>query len=421
MAEEIVAESLNVFQKQPKKCGIEAVQWVNYMPVAEIRNGSPIQFAIKSPRQYIDLSRSYLYIKARVLKDGKPLEKGKDDVAPTNLWLHTLFKQVDVTLNQQLLFNSGTNYHYKSYIETVLKGNGKDAQLTSEMYYKDIGGKVDANKVADGSYSYSQRKEWIADGSFAEMQGPLHADICQLNKLIPNGVDVGIKLYRSDASFALMSAADYAGLFTIEIEEAIFKACKVTPDPEVFLAHNEILSKGVNMHLPLNKTELQTYIIPRGSNSWSQNDMFQSRIPHTVLVCLVNSDAYHGDFTKSPYNFDGHDLGAITLLKDGQAVPKNQTSVDFANKECIDAYADLMNNAPDCNIAYQHFIDGYAMYMYKLSDDHYSTECRYPTKTGNLGLHATFRKPLPHNVVAVIYAQFAGAIEVDHNRLVTIL
>jgi hypothetical protein len=57
---------------------------------------------------YTDLSRSYLHVKAKITAaDGANL--GADvQVGPVNLWMHALFYQVEVFLNNKLVTPSST-------------------------------------------------------------------------------------------------------------------------------------------------------------------------------------------------------------------------------------------------------------------------------------------------------------------------
>ena len=67
-------------------------------------------------------------------------------VGPSNLWIHILFSQVEVFLNNKLVAPSSTAYPYRAYIETILNfsKDAKDSHLTSALFYKDKAGKMDA-------------------------------------------------------------------------------------------------------------------------------------------------------------------------------------------------------------------------------------------------------------------------------------
>jgi hypothetical protein len=86
-----------------------------------------------------------LYIKAKIKAgDGEDLE-AEDQIAPQNLFLQSLFSQVNVSLNDKLITPSATTYPYRAMIETLLNFGpaAKQSQMTSGLYYKDTPGKME--------------------------------------------------------------------------------------------------------------------------------------------------------------------------------------------------------------------------------------------------------------------------------------
>ena len=106
---------LELFSIPPTQTAIESSQWVEYRPITTLSDSSPIEFVITgSGEEYADLSESYLQVTAKILKaNGGDLVQTKSsdgtvtrddaDVGPVNLWLHSLFSQVDVSLNERLV------------------------------------------------------------------------------------------------------------------------------------------------------------------------------------------------------------------------------------------------------------------------------------------------------------------------------
>ena len=105
--DEVVVPTLNIFHTPSAAYGIQSVQWVDYRPVSDINHLRPLEFNISpAGSPYVDRSRSYLYLKLRLLQTNVPIPLDAD-VAPVNLTLHSLFSQLDVTFQQKLLYNSG--------------------------------------------------------------------------------------------------------------------------------------------------------------------------------------------------------------------------------------------------------------------------------------------------------------------------
>ena len=61
------------------------------------------------------------------------------------MFLHSLFHQGDVSLNDVQVSQSAGTYAYRAYIESLLSYGlqAKTSQLTAALYYKDTAGNMD--------------------------------------------------------------------------------------------------------------------------------------------------------------------------------------------------------------------------------------------------------------------------------------
>ena len=162
---------LELFSIPPTQTAIESSQWVEYHPITTLSDSSPIEFVIKgSGEEYVDLSESYLQVTAKILKtNGGDLiqTKGSDgtamgddaDVGPVNLWLHSLFSQVDVSLNKRLVIPPMNTYPYRAYLDTLLSYGpaAKEWYLTAAMWYKDTAKHMEDHQL---NKSFKSQKEW---------------------------------------------------------------------------------------------------------------------------------------------------------------------------------------------------------------------------------------------------------------------
>jgi hypothetical protein len=91
---------LDLFSVPPTQTSIENGSWVEYHPLSTLASGAPIEFEINgSGEDYIDFANSYLHVQAKItLPNGDDIDDGAA-VGPVNLFLHSLFSQVDVSLN----------------------------------------------------------------------------------------------------------------------------------------------------------------------------------------------------------------------------------------------------------------------------------------------------------------------------------
>src|SRR5215469_2426257 len=137
---ECFKSELDIFAVPSTQTSIESGSVVEYNPIASIAQGSPIEFNISgSGQDYLDLANTQLYVKAQILRANNDAIDNTDAVGPVNLLLHSLFSEVDITLNDTLITSSNNTYAYRSYLETLLSYSpaAKKSQLTSALYYKD--------------------------------------------------------------------------------------------------------------------------------------------------------------------------------------------------------------------------------------------------------------------------------------------
>ena len=95
----------------PTQTSVKEGQDIEYHPFTALEKSGPIKFAIDGTGdEYLDLYHTNLYVEAKVVcADGSPLPDDTD-VAPVNLTLHSLFSQVDVSLNDRLVTSSKATY-----------------------------------------------------------------------------------------------------------------------------------------------------------------------------------------------------------------------------------------------------------------------------------------------------------------------
>jgi hypothetical protein len=201
--EENHEDELSVFTPPLTNTGVHTRQWIEYRPTNTISGESPWEFPI--PPQsvgYMDLRRSTLKIKLRLINAlGQPVAKDAN-VGLVNLPLQAVFSQVDCSLQQTSGTQTGTNYPYKAYIDTLLETSANDRVLrASQLFEKDSPGYHDdvRNGANIGMYT---RSMYTDEGRLLELEGPLHLDVFRQKRLIVNGVSLSLKLWPSKTHFA---------------------------------------------------------------------------------------------------------------------------------------------------------------------------------------------------------------------------
>ena len=143
-SQECTKSELDLFTIPATQTSITKGQWIEYLPISNITDSGPIEFSVSGTGdEYLDLARTQLFEKAKITKaNGTAIDT---QVGPVNLFLHSLFSQVDVSLKERLISPSTNTYPYRTMIETLLNygEEAKTSQLSMAMFYKDTPGKMD--------------------------------------------------------------------------------------------------------------------------------------------------------------------------------------------------------------------------------------------------------------------------------------
>jgi len=142
-------------------------------------DGAPVEFCISEEgNYYIDLANSLLYVRASVVTSNGEKLAADAQVAPVKNWLHSLWSQVDLSLNNVLVTQSSNTYPYRAYIETLLSFSlaAANSQLSACLWYKDTVGRFDS--LENRNNGYLKCKGLIAISAEVDVLGKLHLDMC---------------------------------------------------------------------------------------------------------------------------------------------------------------------------------------------------------------------------------------------------
>lgn len=134
-----VKSELDLFSTLPVQTAIESGTVQSYRAVTSISNNGPIEFVVSgsSNDEYLDLGRVFIHVQARLTVPRPPPIEGQAQpvpvIGPTNNWLHSMFSQVDVFLNQKCITPPNNCYNYRAYFENLLNysAESKRSHLTA--------------------------------------------------------------------------------------------------------------------------------------------------------------------------------------------------------------------------------------------------------------------------------------------------
>ena len=90
---------------------------------------------------------------------------------------------------------------------------------------------------------------------------------------------------------------------------------RITANPEIVMSQNAALTRQPALY-SYERKRLQTYSVASGSMFFRQDLVFQTKVPDKLMVALANSNAFNGDTSLNPFNFQNYDLREITVSID---------------------------------------------------------------------------------------------------------
>lgn len=280
-----VKSELDIFTTVPIQTTVESGALQSYRPVTSLSNAGPIEFVVSgsSNDEYLDLGRVFIHVQARITVPIPVVAGAARGVAPvvgpTNNWLHSMFSQVDIYLNQKCI-TPPCAYNYRAYIENLLNysNEAKKSHLTSGLWADDTAGHMDS--VLAANVGFTQRRSLSVSNNIVDLYGPLHCDLFNVDKYMISGVEMTIKLQRAKNEFHLMGVDNSNSTF--EIIDAVLYARKVKISAPVLLAHHRALSLAT-AKFPITRVDIKTITIPADTQSRTLDNVWIGALPKRLV------------------------------------------------------------------------------------------------------------------------------------------
>lgn len=449
-----VVDQLKLFEVPSTEKGVVRNEFIEYRPLGQVSTVTPVDFRIcTEENQYLDLHRSLLKVRFRVVdKDDAPIATALSVAINDNI-LHTLWRQIDILLNQTLITSSTNNYAYKANIDTRLSDGTRNNTIVQAAGY--VGSQFASGFNNQGT---TIRKALVNEGKILTVCGPLRADVCSTKKWILPNIETVIRLWQTTDAFRIKTVAAHLDkAYKIDFQEIVFLANVITVHPEVTQAHKQLL-KSVTAKYPYTRSQVHTYNIKAGSTFFKQDQIFQNRRPKRTTVVFFDTKAYQGDYIHEPflytagYNSDQDPSEGITYIKTLDYTIDDKSVIGHPYELSLDGtdmgtamtgYADLwyqryaqmgqdcfLSNAGDYGAAFDqgfedftltNFISGQCFFVF---DDYAGLKRPANTVTemrkGNAKINVVFKEALAGNITVLVYGEFDDMFEIDADKKVIV-
>jgi hypothetical protein len=427
---ESMISELDLFSRPVVQVSALSGDWITYRPVQAIGQQGPITFVVPgSGDAYIDMSKTLLYIKCRVINGNTNARYvAANDYSVVNNMLNSLFSEIRVDFNQQTVSSSNNLNHYRSYIENLYNFNqtAKDSHLTSSLFYMDEAGKFED---ATGA-GFVKRQGFVKTSAEVDLFGRIHCDVLNTSKYLLNEVEMRLTFTQNPGSLVAFEGVPAAGVAPlnpkIEITEAMIFIRKVNLNPSILLAHEKMLQTTPAIY-PFKRVEMLSYSIPAGTYKKCFENLFLNKIPSRIILGLVKNSAFSGGLHENCYNFDHFNLNYLNLSVNGHVIGCSNLSPNYGSKKSIIPYLFSYYNCGNPGMDDGNCVDresypnGYCLYAFDLSPDLSASESHFsPQQQGSVRLDLGFSLALTQVVNVVVHAEYADVMEIDRDRQIVI-
>ena len=454
---------LQFFHVPPVDFRFEARRYVHYRPVYQ--GIEPITFQIPATDDYMDIKEAKLIIKVRLKHSASnhtgikvPSTREISDATKTNNcvivnnFAHTLIKQFNVKFNGILLTEQTNLYHYLSYFATLLNYslpegesllapqgwvNGApnaDAEITVAA--------SDTDKILDSDVTDSYKKlealtKKTVEGKnwFTFVMKP-YIPVMQVGGFLIPGTSVEMELYLNPNTLYLYGSANKGSLstkkfptITQEDIEMTLVIPKMTLNASVFnqlQKERQMAKKAITY--PVVRTAIRTFSIPTGNTSWEQDDVFLNKMPDRVILAMVHTDAYNGDFDRYPFAFERFGATSVRQTVNGEEYPYktlelsnesgNKDSTDYLGYERFLQASGVFREKKIPMVQPGDWGEGKTttLFLFNNVPSGYADDPthRNPQQSGNVRYKINFASSTSNNITVLVWSEYETLLEINH-------
>ena len=430
---ECAKSELDLFSVPPTNTAIEEGHWDNIQPHPNFDQSPVIRFDITGTNShYIDLAATELHVKFQITTDRttNPLKAHKDKMSLVNNFLHSMFEQCQVYLNNVAVENTNKCYAYRSYLENLLcyNNDAKQNLLRGDFFFpedKKASTFAETNDLPQLTMKYaSAANETPVE---YEAYGKIHCDIFNINKYMLNNIDIKLVFTRSSDDFCLFGERGKKA--SVLIRDTFLRIRRVKISNAVMLAHAMALEQTTAKY-PIKRVLVKPFVIPNSSEIFTISGIHFGIMPTRVVMGFVKTSAYGGTIEEDPFYFNHIGVTYLNLKVASRSLPYAQgIRMSYYKNNYTQGYMTLHKNIREASngISYDNYKIGNTLYAFDLTPDLCSADHFNLLKDGSLDLDVHLEKEpggalttSAAGYTAMFYLEFDNIIEITKERQVLV-
>lgn len=383
-------------------------------PENSISDGGPIRFSIPAePDSYLNMNTINLYTKVKFCRDDGTNLTDEDIISPINFLGTTLWKRVEIQLNNRPVptANSAEHANYKGYLELLLSYEEATAEcsyLRTQLLYMDEPAKFHKTAITGNqdniNKGFVKRHNIIKSSGAVDVIGPLIADFLRSSTHLAPGNSLQIALTRASDDFIIMGAAALPSTYTMKILEMRLHYSRIRV--------KESIPKPLIERYKMTRTELVPYHVYSGATNYTETLLTNGPLPHSLIIAQVHTDFFEGTRAMNPLTFDSMYLKAIDLKLNGKSITGDALTCDLEADPVLMGrlyhHVFLNSGCYQLNkgnfLKPSRFLRGSFVVPYDFSPDHCHSWHNHESKTGTLELSMQWSKALEKNITILVYS-----------------
>ena len=257
---------------------------------------------------------------------------------------HSLFNQMNVSFNGVLMTEQSNAYHQKAYLETLQNFNRQEGETTlaAQGWVNELNVLEELTPTNAGNNDKPNPNNWSGKTGLKALTSRLlgkayhtfmikpHIAVFKTGKCLVPGAQIDLELYFNDSNLFLFGKPDTTTSVGKKIPtlgdndlSVTLWMKKETLNASVYsrLQKERTLSKTKKVQYPVVRSEIGTYSFDGNSTCWSQDNVFLSKVPHKVIIGLINSTNYNGNLQYYPYGYEKFGVTRLRQRIDGEEYP----------------------------------------------------------------------------------------------------